>query len=116
MSSARGVMPAADSFSRSAGSRRRAAPHTSLRPARARAIGKAILPVAPVTRIFSESSIPSVLAHHHENVKYLIPCGGAAEVHGMGRGVAGSPKGCVGTLAPWEDRDVTVVLVHGNPE
>ena len=56
MSSANGVMPAAASLSRSAGFFRRAAPHTSLRSASARAIGKAILPVAPVIRTFSPSS------------------------------------------------------------
>src|SRR3954463_3604313 len=72
MSSAIGVTPAAASRSRSAGSFRRAAPPTSLSSASALAIGKAILPVAPVIRIFSESSIPLVIAHAGANVKYLI--------------------------------------------
>ena len=80
MSSATGVMPAPASFFRSAAFFRRAAPHTSLRSANARAIGKAIFPVAPVIRIFSESSIPLVIAHGAENIKYLICCLCATEV------------------------------------
>ena len=56
MSSANGVTPAALSLSRSAGFLSRAAPHTSLRSASARAMGKAILPVAPVISTFCPSS------------------------------------------------------------
>lgn len=57
-----------DQLSRAAGSFRRAAPYTSFpAAARARAMGNAILPVAPVMRIFSAWS------NRPPNVKYLIP-------------------------------------------
>ncbi|MCV7283413.1 hypothetical protein H7J88_27625 [Mycolicibacterium flavescens] len=46
----------------------------------ARAIGKPILPVAPVTRIFSAPIIQFFIAHRDANVKYLIRWVRAAHV------------------------------------
>ena len=114
MSSVRVVTPSASTFSRVAGSLKRAMPHTSLSAASDRARPNAMRPAGPVIRIFSSCSTSDVVADagmemtvwdgagkgEVESTLFADPHLGAGRLDGVGRippvrglGIAGDDMG-----------------------